>query len=185
MKKAILLMVLVSSFGFSQLKGQVQISPLGTGIGIGVGKSVIPMLMKVGLEVQTYQSPTVTDKGTIDSVSYKGEYVYTGTNLGGYIAFSIPALNLVPIVKILANPVIHIGSIQGNISVDGTVSALGQNEIIADTTKVSGSYMRLGLPYYIGPVYLELSAGTQTYIIDGIGEFNLPDAQLAIGVSFF
>jgi len=190
MKKIVLITLLSLSVLSAQIKVQGQVSTLGSGLGVGIGMKVIPIILDVGLEVQTTAIPSLSEKGTkkVDGVptAYDGKFSYSATNIGGYLQLHIPAINLIPVVNIIANPIIHFGSINGSITVDGIVSALGQDGVIADNTIVQGSYLRLGLPFYIGPIYLEASMGTQKLAIAKVGQFeSIPDVQLALGVQFF
>jgi len=190
MKKVLILSLIIMSTAFAQVKVQAQVGTLGTGLGLGVGMKVIPVLLDAGLELQTCSMPGIQDKGKVDvdgvETAYDGEYTYSGTNIGGYLQFHIPAINFIPVVNILANPIIHFGSIEGRVAVEGTVSALGQAGVVADDTTVKGSYLRLGLPFYIGPVFIEPSFGSQKLAVQKVGQYeNVPDAQIAIGLQFF
>ena len=119
-----------------------------------------------------------------------GSYKVSSTSLGGYLAFSFPGISMIPVVGILGNPIIHAGSLSGKVT--PKIDSVGGMPVFGDATglidgdvTLSGSYVRLGLPFYLGPLYIEPSAGSQTLTLKGISKaYTIPDAQVAIGFSF-
>jgi len=188
MKKVTLVLLIIFSFVFAEIKIQGQATTKGNGIGLGIGKSIIPMFLSVGLEADSNQSGAIDSSKTIDSITYEGSFTVQTTSVGGYIALSFPGISLIPVVGMFASPIIHVGSITGTVAADidagGGIPFFGTTSVIGDDVSISGGYVRLGLPFYIGPLFLEPSFGSDTLVVNGLGTFPLPSAQIAVGIKF-
>jgi hypothetical protein len=182
MKKLVLLFCLFSlSFAAIRLQGQADI--LGYGVGLGLGTQVIPLLLEVGVEGSTHSLPPINVKGTHQSVDYDGDVNIAVNRVGGYAKFTIPGLNLIPIVGAFANPTLHFGTQSGTIGVDGNVR-LGTGVPFDDNRKIDGAYALLGFPSYLAWFFIEPAIGTQHIYVPGVTSTSFYDVQLAIGASF-
>jgi hypothetical protein len=188
-KNLIIILIVLVSGALAEIKLQAQAGGQGIGGGLGLGMDVIPLVMKAGVEFQSNQTPEISQKGTKDGISYDGSYKLASTSYGGYLAFSFPGVSMIPVVGIFGNPVIHAGALNGKVT--PKIDSVGGMPIFGDTTglidgdvNISGSYIRLGLPFYLGPLFLEPSAGSQTIKVQGLSTYTVPDAQIALGISF-
>jgi hypothetical protein len=182
--KKILLFLCVLSLGFSAVRLQGQAGVAGYGLGAGFGSQVIPFLLEAGLEGAIYEWPETKSDGTYQNVPYDGSLNLNLTRAGAYAKFSIPGLNLVPILGLFANPTIHAGTQNGAVSVDGEARLGGIGVPIEGRVPLQGAYANLGFPSYILWLFIEPSIGTQHVYIPGYLNQSLLDAQIALGVSF-
>jgi hypothetical protein len=182
--KKILLFLCVLSLGFSAVRLQGQAGVAGYGLGAGFGLQVIPLLLEAGLEGAVYEWPEVKSKGTYQNAPYDGSLKLNLTRAGAYAKFSIPGLNLVPVLGLFANPTIHAGTQNGAIGVDGEARLGGVGAPIEGRVPVQGAYASLGFPSYILWLFIEPSIGTQHIYVPGYLNQSLLDAQIALGVSF-
>ncbi len=185
--KKILLAILVIAFSVTAASAsiivQTQANTMGTGVGLGFSMNVIPVVLDLGVEGSMASSPwSYTDKGTYtddttkQKVDYEGTISWKGSRYGVFAK-----LNL-----FLITPIIHAGTQQGTISLDGDLRVPGTGTGISEASTLSGSYMSIGIPFYLGPVFAEISAGTQSiYIPHFVDITSVTDVQVAFGLSFF
>jgi hypothetical protein len=189
MKRIIIGLIAVISCSFSAVRIQGQASVLGFGYGLGLGKQVVPMMLEAGLEGMVYNSPTVTSKGSYTedgaTVDYDGEFNLRSSRVGGYLKFTTPIADKLPVVGFLFRPVVHFGTQDLSLNIDGDIRFLGVGSKIEDGFNGKGSYVLIGFPFYLGPVYIEPAFGTQHIAAKGFGSYsNLPEAQVSLGVTF-
>jgi hypothetical protein len=182
--KKILLVLCVLSLGFSAVRLQGQAGVAGYGLGAGLGLPVIPLLLEAGLEGAVYEWPELKSKGQYQGVPYDGSLKLNLTRAGAYAKFTIPGLNLVPVLGLFANPTIHAGAQSGVVNVDGEARLGSVGAPIEGRAQVQGAYANLGFPSYILWLFIEPSIGTQHIYIPGYLNQSLLDAQIALGVSF-
>ena len=185
MKKLFIVLVMLSvlaSASSASIIVQTQANTMGKGVGLGLSMSVIPMLLDLGIEGNTASSPwEYFDKGSyIDDttkakVNYEGWLTLSGARYGVFAK-----LNL-----ILVTPIIHAGTQKGTIAIDGDLRVPGQGGSYSDNADVYGSYVSIGIPFYIGPVFTEISAGTQSlYVPHFVDVPSVTDVQISFGLSF-
>jgi hypothetical protein len=162
---------------------QTQANTMGKGVGVGFSMNVVPVLLDLGIEGSTALSPwsyydkgSYTDDVTKQKVDYAGSISWKGSRYGVFAK-----LNL-----FLITPIIRAGTQQGTISLDGDIRVPGEGFSVDDLSTLSGSYVSLGIPFYLGPVFTEISIGTQSiYIPHFMNVTSVTDVQVAFGLSFF
>ncbi len=161
---------------------QTQANTMGTGVGVGLSMGLIPMVADIGIEANAAASPIVVqqsgsyeDTVTNKSVDYDGSLSWKGSRYGMFVKFNFPFIT----------PIIHVGTQQGLITLDGDIRVPGQAETMSESGTIAGSYASIGIPFYIGPVFTEISVGTQSlYIPHYLDVGSVTDVQLAFGLSF-
>ena len=184
MKKFIIasfLILLLAGASSASIRIQTQANTMGMGLGAGLSMPVIPILMDLGVEVTSATNPwsysaegSYVDEATKQTVNYDGTLSWQGTRYGIFLKLNLPFIS----------PIIRAGAQQATISVDGDIHAVGISGALDEDATLTGSYVSLGLPFYIGPVYIEPSFGTQSlYIPHYLNEKSIIDFQLAFGLS--
>jgi hypothetical protein len=149
------------------------------------------LLFEAGIEGSTHVFPAVKSAGTMQdpdagiTIPYSGIMSMNMTRVGGYAQLHFPGLGLIPFVGILANPILHFGSQNGLIWVDGSVRPINNGYPIETNLPVHGSYALVGFPSYFGPLFIEPAFGAQhIYIANCANYKNTLDAQLSMGLKF-
>ncbi|MFC1518039.1 hypothetical protein ACFL5G_05755 [Candidatus Margulisiibacteriota bacterium] len=185
MKKIIIAFLVVlslASVSSASIIVQTQANLTGTGVGLGLSMPVVPMLLDLGVEVNSASSPwsysdkgSYTDPNTSQVVNYDGTLSWKGTRYGIFAKFNLAFIT----------PIIRAGAQEATISLDGSVRLLNEGGAITEEEKMYGSYISIGFPFYIGPVFIEPSIGTQSiYVPHYLNVKSFADFQLAIGMSF-
>jgi hypothetical protein len=106
--------------------------------------------------------------------------------VGGYCQLKIPGADMLPMVGPLFHPIIHFGSQNGIVSIEGTVRPINNGAAIAESLPVRGTYFMVGFPSYIGPFFfIEPGFGSQHLFVPGYANYkNTIDAQIAAGLVF-
>ncbi|MDR1323185.1 MAG: hypothetical protein LBK68_01985 [Candidatus Margulisbacteria bacterium] len=185
--KKILLCLCVLSLGFSAVRLQGQASSMGYGPGLGLGIQLIPFLLETGLEGSLHEWPPVTVKDSYRGSPIEGTFGLSMTRVGVYAKFSIPGLNLIPVLGFFANPTIHFGTQHGIVGVDGEAKIPGANTggaPLSGRYSFQGSYGLLGFPNYLLWFFIEPAFGASSIPLPFVGLRTLYEAQIALGVSF-
>lgn len=185
MKKAIVLILTLCFFAQAAIRLQAQADITGYGVGAGLGTEIIPLLFEVGIEGSSHTLPSVKNTGSFEGVPYSGIMSMHMTRVGGYAQLHFPGLGFVPVIGMFANPILHFGTQNGIINIDGEVRPVNNGYPIEGTLPVNGSYVLVGFPTYFGPLFIEPAFGAQhLYITQYANYKNTLDAQLSLGVKF-
>lgn len=191
MKKLLVFTFILCFFAQASVRLQAQADVTGYGVGAGLGTEIIPLLFEVGLEGSTHAFPAVKNSGsfvepeTDMTIPYSGTLSMHMTRFGGYAQLHFPGLSLVPFIGIFANPILHFGTQNGIINVDGEVRPINNGYPITDKLPVRGSYCLVGFPTYFGPLFIEPAFGAQHIFVAQYANYkNTLDAQLSLGVKF-
>ncbi|MBU0581268.1 MAG: hypothetical protein KKA19_08830 [Candidatus Margulisbacteria bacterium] len=183
MKKIIVYLILsflLASASSASIILQTQANTMGPGLGAGFSIPVVPMLLDLGVEYNQATSPwsvnmsgSYTDNNN-NYATYDGNLKWRGKRYGVFAKLNF----------VFITPIIHAGTQEADISLDGDIRIPGTSDTINEVSKVYGSYISIGIPFYIGPVFIEPSFGTQSiYIPDYANYKSVPEFQLAFGVS--
>jgi hypothetical protein len=143
------------------------------------------MFLEVGAEGSLHGLPQFSSVGSYEGVPYEGKIGMTMTRFGGFLKFNFPIADMLPLVGMFFRPIVHFGTQNGLISVDGSVRPLNNGIPINESIPIRGSYVLVGFPSYLGPLFIEPAVGSQHIFVPGYGNFkNTLDAQLALGLSF-
>lgn len=191
MKKLFILVCTLCFFAQASIRLQAQADLTGYGFGAGLGTDLVPLFFEAGLEGSTHTFPpvksvgTFTEEGSGNTISYSGIMSMQMTRFGAYAQLHLPGVGLIPVLGLFANPVLHFGTQNGLIYVDGDVRPINNGYPITDKLPVRGSYCLLGFPSYFGPFFLEPAFGAQhLYVAQYANYKNTVDAQLSLGVKF-
>jgi hypothetical protein len=189
--KKVLAVLLFCTLSWSTIRIQCQADVIGTGVGLGLGGSLIPLFMDTGIEGSVYGLPTFKSVGSYRDdatgivVPYEGKATLRMARAGLYCQLKIPGADMLPIVGALFHPVFHFGSQNGILSVEGTVRPINNGDAIGDSLPVRGSYFMVGFPAYLGPLFIEPGIGSQHIFVPGYANYkNTVDAQIAAGLVF-
>lgn len=184
MKKFLVSLIIILALGsnsFASIIAQTQVNSMGTGVGVGLSGPLIPMLLDFGIEANRAVSPikvpqegTYTDEVTNQKVEYEGTLSWQGTRYGVFLKFNLPFIS----------PIIHAGTQEADISLDGDIRIPGQEASISEVSKLYGSYISIGLPFYIGPLFIEPSFGTQSIYVPHFTNIkSITEFQISCGLS--
>jgi hypothetical protein len=179
---ALTVVILLSSVASASIIVQAQANTMGEGVGLGLSMPVVPTFLDLGIEGNAAVSPwsyhdkgSYTDDNTKQKVDYEGTLSWKGSRYGAFAKFNF----------ILITPIIHAGTQQGLATIDGDLRVPGQGTSIGESANIYGSYITLGIPFYLGPLFAEIQAGTQSlYIPHYVNIPSVTDVQLSFGLSF-
>jgi hypothetical protein len=191
MKKVLIFVLATCFFAQASIRLQAQADLTGYGLGAGVGTEIVPLLFELGLEGSTHVFPSVKNSGSFvesetgTTIPYSGTLSMQMTRFGGYAQLHLPGIGFVPVIGLFANPILHFGTQNGVINVDGTVRPINNGYPITDKLPVHGSYFLVGFPTYFGPLFVEPAFGAQhLYVAEYANYKNTLDAQISMGVKF-
>ena len=175
----------------ASIRLQAQADVTGYGVGAGLGTDIVPLFFEAGLEGSVHTFPSVKSAGAFNdadtgvTIPYSGIMSMHMARVGGFAQLHIPGIGLLPVIGIFANPIVHFGTQNGIINVDGTVRPVNNGYPITGTLPIRGSYCLVGFPSYFGPFFVEPAFGSQHLFVAQYANYkNTLDAQLSMGVKF-